>query len=56
MDNKSQFEDFDLNLYEEIDYSEDGSVQSYSSWGGTNSSTSIACSLLTNVTEGCNWC
>ena len=56
MENKTLFEDFDLNLYEEVDYSEDGTIQSYSSWAGTNSSTSIACSLLTNVTESCIYC
>ena len=50
------FKDFDINLYEDMDYEGNGDVTTYSSWTGGNSSTSIACSILTNLTEDCNYC
>ncbi len=46
-----EFEDFNLDLYEDSLYS-DGDVTTYS-W---NSSTSIICATLTNVTEDCQFC
>ncbi len=48
------FNDFNIDLYEDDMYSSDGGYESPASWN--NSSTSIVCATLTNVTEKCNYC
>ena len=51
------FDDFNLDLYEEMDFDEtNGDIVVASSVHGTNSSTSIVCATMTNVTEDCRYC
>ncbi len=54
--NVSDFKGFDINLYENADYDSIGDAATYSSWTGGNSSMSIACSILTNLTENRYYC
>lgn len=47
--------DFSLNI--KVNDNNASSVEPASSYNGTNSSTSVKCSLATNLTEnGCKWC
>ncbi|WP_290140300.1 hypothetical protein [uncultured Dubosiella sp.] len=51
------FDDFNLDLYEEMDFDEANSdVMPASSVFSSNSSTSIVCATLTNLTEICHSC
>lgn len=51
-----EFDDFNLDLYEDVNYSDNGDATPYSSIFGTNSSSSIVCATLTNFTEDCQVC
>lgn len=58
MSNKGlDFNDFDLDLLSgEDDGTDVNAVTGPSATGGWNSSTSICCATLTNLTEDCTWC
>ncbi len=51
-----EFSDFNIDLYEADVYNDGNTYEPASSIAGTNSSTSIVCATLTNVTEDCNYC
>lgn len=57
MEGYMNFDDFNLDLYEEMDFDEANSdVMPASSVFSSNSSTSIVCATLTNLTEICHSC
>lgn len=55
-----KFDDFNLDLYDDSDFSDENSEIELLSLSamctGTNSGTSLLCSFMTNVTEDCSTC